>query len=174
MKKNLPQRVAVFGMMGALALALSFFEGLLPAFAFLPPGAKPGLSNIVTMFAACSLGLPAALYIVLIKALFALLTRGVTAFFMSLCGGILSAVAMYLLFKKNEKIGLIGISVISALMHNLGQLAVSFFLVGSTAVFGYAPFLIAFGIISGILTGAVFRILLPAVNKLNINTSKGG
>ena len=158
MKKNLSQRVAVYGIMSALALALSFFEGLLPAFAFLPPGAKPGLSNIVTMFAACSSGLPAALYIVLIKALFALLTRGVTA----------------LLFKKNEKIGLIGISVISALMHNLGQLTVSFFLVGSKAVFGYAPFLIAFGIISGILTGVVFRILLPAVNKININTSKGG
>lgn len=160
--------------MGALALVLSFLESLLPALPFLPPGAKPGLANIVTMFAACSLGLPAALYIVIIKALFAFITRGVTAFFMSLCGGVLSAVAMYLLFRLKDKIGLLGISVISALMHNFGQLIVSFFLVSSKAVFGYAPFLILFGIISGILTGLAFKVLLPAVNKLNLNTSKGG
>ena len=93
---------------------------------------------------------------------------------MSLCGGILSAVAMYLLFKLNNRIGLVGISVISALMHNFGQLIVSFFLVGSAAVFGYAPFLILFGIVSGILTGVVFKVLLPAVNKIKINTQKGG
>ena len=160
--------------MGALALTLSFLEGLLPALPFLPPGAKPGLANIVTMFAACTLGLPAALYVVVLKALFALLTRGVTAFFMSLCGGVLSAIAMYILFKFNNKTGITGISVISALMHNFGQLIVSFFLVGSTAVFGYAPFLILFGIVSGILTGVVFKVLLPAVNKIKINTQKGG
>ena len=160
--------------MGALALVLSFLESLLPALPFLPPGAKPGLANIVTMFAACTLGLPSALYIVVIKALFALLTRGVTAFFMSLCGGLLSAAAMYLLFKAKGRIGLIGISVISALMHNFGQLIVSFFLVGSAAVFGYAPFLLLFGIVSGILTGVIFRIILPAVDKLKISTSEGG
>ena len=174
MKKNLSQKIALFGIMGALALTLSFLEGLLPAMPFLPPGAKPGLANIVTMFAACSLGLPAALYVAVLKALFALLTRGVTAFFMSLCGGVLSAVAMYILFKLNDKIGITGISVLSALAHNFGQLVVSFFLVGSTAVFGYAPFLILFGIISGILTGIVFKILLPAVNKISIKTQKGG
>jgi len=174
MKKEVSQKIAFYGIMGALALSLSFLEGLLPAVPFLPPGAKPGLANIVTMFAACTLSLPAALYIVILKALFALLTRGVTAFFMSLCGGLLSAIAMYVLFKLNEKIGLIGISVISALMHNFGQLIVSFFLVGSSAVFGYAPFLILFGIVSGILTGIVFKVLLPAVNKIKINTEKGG
>ncbi len=174
MKKNISNKIALYGIMGALALSLSFIESLLPALPFLPPGAKPGLANIVTMFAACSLGLPAALYIAVLKALFALVTRGVTAFFMSLCGGLLSGAAMYILFKFKEKIGLTGISVISALMHNFGQLIVSFFIVGSSAVFGYAPFLILFGIVSGILTGVIFKIILPAVNKLNLNTSKGG
>ncbi|MBE6836090.1 MAG: Gx transporter family protein [Ruminococcaceae bacterium] len=174
MKDNLTKKVAVYGVMGAMALVLSFLEGLLPAFPFLPPGAKPGLANIVTMFAACTFSLPAALYIVFIKAFFAFLTRGVTAFFMSLCGGVLSAVTMYLLFKLSDKIGLIGISVLSALMHNLGQLIVSFFLVGSSAVFGYAPFLIVFGVVSGILTGIIFKVLLPAVNKSDIKTQKGG
>jgi heptaprenyl diphosphate synthase len=175
MKKNVASKIAFFGIMGALALVFSFLENLLPAFPFLPPGAKPGLSNIVTMFAACTLGLPAALYVAVLKAFFALLTRGVTAFFMSLCGGLLSAVAMYLLFKLNGKIGILGISVISALMHNLGQLTVSFFLVGSSAVFGYAPFLLLFGIVSGFITGVIFRILLPVVNKISKYTlSKGG
>ena len=167
MKKNLSKKAAVYGIMGAVAIILSFLEGLLPAFPFLPPGAKPGLSNIVTMFSACTFGLPAAICVTLLKSVFALVTRGVTAFFMSLCGGLLSAVVMYLLF-KSKKLGILCISVLSAVTHNLGQLLVSFFLVGSGAVLGYAPFLLVFGIISGILTGIVFRILLPAINKIKL------
>ena len=69
--------VALLGLLAALALALSFLEGLLPA---LPvPGAKLGLSNIVTMYALTALSLPAALGITAVKAVFALL-RGGSAF----------------------------------------------------------------------------------------------
>ena len=61
-----------------------FLEGLLPA---LPvPGAKLGLSNIVTMYALTALSLPAALGITAVKAVFALL-RGGSAFLMSAAGG---------------------------------------------------------------------------------------
>ena len=78
------RKIAVCGLLGALALALTLLEGMLPPIPGLPPGARPGLSNIVTMFAAGSLGLPYALAIALIKGVFAFLTRGVTAGLMSL------------------------------------------------------------------------------------------
>lgn len=175
MKKNLTFKVCYYGLLGAEAIALAFFENLIPALPFMPPGAKLGFSNIVTMIAAYSLGLPSALYIVLIKAVFAFLTRGITAFFMSLCGGILSAIAMFLLFKiKNNKAGISGISVISAVMHNLGQFIVACFLVGSKAVFGYAPFLLIFGIFMGLITGGIMKVILPVINKQKAYYIKGG
>ena len=54
-------RVAFTGLLAALAIALSFLEGLLPPLPMMPPGAKLGLSNLATMYAAGSLGLPSGL-----------------------------------------------------------------------------------------------------------------
>ena len=60
MKQSSPaSKAALLGILCAVAVALSFLEGLLPALPI--PGAKLGLSNIVTMYALSALGLPAAL-----------------------------------------------------------------------------------------------------------------
>ena len=50
--KRIPGRVALTGLLAALALALSFLEGLLQPLPMMPPGAKLGLSNIASMYAA--------------------------------------------------------------------------------------------------------------------------
>ena len=128
MKTN---KVALLGIFGAVALVLSFLEGMLvPDIPFLPVGAKPGLSNIVTMFAVSTLSISDAFFIVLIKSAFAGITRGITAFFMSLCGGLMSFAAMCLLFRvfKKNPLGLIGSGVCCALAHNLGQLIAAAFI----------------------------------------------
>lgn len=162
-------------MLSAVALVLSFLESLLPVAAFMPPGAKPGFSNIATMFAASSMGLVPAIVITLIKALFAGVTRGVTAFFMSLSGGILSTITMYILFKLSKRTGYLIIGVISAIMHNLGQLVTAAFLVGNSAVIGYAPVLLVSGIITGALTGSILGAVIPKLNKvINNKNIKGG
>ena len=104
--KTKTQKIALTGVLAAQALALSFLENLLPALPFLPPGVKLGLSNIVTMFCAGSLGFTTAFCVTVIKSLFVFLTRGATAFFMSLGGGLLSTLAMCLMIKfvKNKSI----------------------------------------------------------------------
>ena len=101
MKKK-TERIALIGLLGALALVLGILENLLPPLPGMPPGAKAGLSNLVTMFAAGAIGLPAALFIAAIKGLFAFLTRGVSAGLMSLCGGLLSTLIMGILWKKTK------------------------------------------------------------------------
>ena len=136
--KNNTYKIALFGVLSAVALTLSYLEGLIPTVAFMPPGAKMGFSNIATMFAASSMGIVSALAITFIKALFAGITRGVTAFFMSLCGGILSTVTMYLLFKLSKKTGYMAIGIICALVHNFGQLIVAIITAGNLSVLGYA------------------------------------
>ncbi len=173
--KNKTYKIALFGMLSAVAITLSYLESLIPTAAFMPPGAKLGFSNVATMFAASSLGLVSALAVTLIKAVFAGVTRGVTAFFMSLCGGMLSTVAMYLFFRYSKKTGYMVIGVVCAIMHNAGQLAVAVILAGNTAVFGYTPVLLVSGALTGAATGTVLRAVIPALEKVLKNTElKGG
>lgn len=167
MKKNIVYRTALTAILCALALALSFLESLLPPMPFLPPGAKPGFSNIITMFAAGNIGFSAAMTVALVKGGFAFVTRGFTAGIMSLSGGILSAAAMYLLmrFAKN-RLGFIGISVISALCHNIGQLFAAVFITGTASIMLYAPALTVFGVATGAVTGVILRAVMPALEKM--------
>lgn len=158
------RQAAFTGMLTALALAFSFLEGLLPPLPMMPPGAKLGLSNIVTMYAAGSLGLPAALFLAILKGGFALLTRGATAGIMSLSGGVLSTLIMYLLMKKTRA-SLSVVGVCGALAHNFAQLCAAYFIT-STPVTFYIPFLLLFGILTGLLTGLVLKIVLPHLERL--------
>lgn len=173
--KNNTYKIALFGVLSAVALTLSYLEGLIPTVAFMPPGAKMGFSNIATMFAASSMGIVSALAITFIKALFAGITRGVTAFFMSLCGGILSTVTMYLLFKLSKKTGYMAIGIICALVHNFGQLIVAIITAGNLSVLGYAPVLLISGTVTGAVTGTVLRAVMPALERVTKTiTRKGG
>lgn len=164
--EGVTRRMTVTALLAALALCLSFLESLIPPFPLMPPGAKPGLSNIAVMFAASAMGLPSALAIVLAKAVFALITRGLTAALMSLAGGILSTLLMYAALKgKRPAFGWIGVGVIGAVGHNIGQLAAALLLTGFAAI-GYFPFLMLFALPAGMLTGLILSILIPAAMKL--------
>lgn len=166
MKKNIAYRTALGAILCAQALALSFLEGLIPPLPFMPPGAKPGFSNIITMFAAGSIGLPTAIAITLVKGGFVFVTRGITGAVMSVSGGLLSVVAMYLLLKYTQRVlGLMGISVICALCHNCGQLIAAVFITGTPNIIYYAPALAAFGAVTGAVTGLILRAVMPALEK---------
>lgn len=160
------RKIAVCGLLGALALVLTLLEGMLPPIPGLPPGARPGLSNIVTMIAAGSLGLPYALAIALIKGVFAFLTRGVTAGLMSLSGGLMSTLAMWVVWKKT-RFSLLFTGVCGALAHNAAQLCIAVFLTGRAALF-YIPAMLLLSIVCGLCTGLVLRLLLPLLEKLHL------
>ena len=91
------KRLALMGLLFALAMALSFLESLLPALPMLPPGIRLGLSNIITMYALFVLGPVSGYTIAVLKSLFVLLTRGAVAAAMSAAGGIVSVTAKLLL-----------------------------------------------------------------------------
>lgn len=162
---NKTKKIALCGLLGALALVLSFLEGMLPPLPGLPPGAKPGLSNIVTMFAAGSLGLPYALAIALLKGGFAFLTRGITAGLMSLSGGLLSTLAMWLIWKKT-RFSLLFTGVGGALAHNAAQLCVALLLTGKAALF-YIPAMLILSVVCGLCSGLVLKLILPALRRIS-------
>ena len=165
MKTN---KVALLGIFGAVALVLSFLESMLiPDIPFLPVGAKPGLSNIVTMYIAGTMGLPGAMYITMLKALFALITRGATGAFMSFCGGVLSTVSVCLLIKYQGRIfSYLGLGIIGAVMHNLGQLMAACVVSGTFALINYGKYLLIFALVTGAVTGTVLMLLMPRLSKI--------
>ena len=79
MRSQKSREVAWTGMLFALAIALSFLESAITPLLGLMPAMKLGLSNLVVMYALLFLNTRTAAELVLLKALFALLTRGPTA-----------------------------------------------------------------------------------------------
>lgn len=156
------------GLLLALTFALSAVETAVSV--GLPAGVRIGLANIVVMLALLSMGKKEALTIVVAKSVFILITKGVTAFMLSLCGGVFSFIAVLLLI-KSEKNSLILISVVGALVHNIAQLIVASLILKNINTLFYAPVLIIAGVIAGSATGTVIKIALPAVTKA-VNDNK--
>lgn len=160
------RQTALLGMLFALSMALSFFESMLTPFFGLMPAMKLGLSNIVVMYAVLFLNRRSALYLVLLKALFALLTRGVTAGFLSLCGSALSLAVFCLLLALPFTITGYIFSVSGALAHNCGQLLGAAALLSDKMAITYAPMLLIAGLIVGSCTYMVSRLIFPAVKRI--------
>ena len=160
--------LARLGILGALALVLSFLEGtLLPDLPLLPPGAKLGLSNVVTMLTCSLFGFVPAMYITALKVLFAFITRGATAAMMSACGGVLSTIGMAILLRYGKRwLSFFGVGVASAVLHNMGQLACACLLTGSIYLLHYGKYLLLFAILTGSLTGLALNVLLPRLRAI--------
>ena len=161
MRSQKARETAWTGMLFALAIALSYLESLVSPLLGLMPAIKLGLSNI--MYALLFLRTRTALLLVVLKALFAFLTRGATAGFLSLCGGTLSLAVMLVLLHLPVS-GYIFCAG-SALAHNLGQLAGAAVLLSSAMALGYAPVLLAAGLIVGGISCTLSRALFAALPK---------
>ena len=155
------RETALTGMLFALAIALSYLESLVSPLLGLMPAIKLGLSNVVVMYALLCLRTRTALLLVVLKALFAFLTRGATAGFLSLCGGVLSLVVLLVLLPLPVS-GYIFCAG-AALAHNLGQLAGAAVLLSSAMALGYAPVLLAAGLAVGGISCLLSRALFAAL-----------
>ena len=162
--------IALSGLLFALAMALSFVEGTL-VIPGLMPGMKLGLANIVVMYALFFMGPKQALVLDVLKALFVFLVSGFTAGLLSLCGGLLSLLVMWVLYYLLPvRPTWFILSVCGALAHNIGQLLGASVILSSAMSLYYAPVMLVFGLIMGSLTSITLRALLPALGRLGYNT----
>lgn len=168
------RQVALSGMLFALAMALSFIEGNV-AIPGMLPGMKIGLANVVIMYALFFLGPKQALFLDLLKALFLLLVSGWTAGFLSLCGGLLSWLVMWLLYYVLPwRPTWFILSVCGSLAHNIGQLLGASVILSSTLALYYAPVMLVLGLVMGGLTSLLLRAVLPALGRLGFSTQEKG
>ena len=164
-EKSTARWVALMGMLFALAAVLSFFEGLFPVAAMLPPGIKLGLSNIVTMYALFYIGVSGGFTVAVLKGLFVLLTRGPVAACMSLTGGLVSVAVMAVLFRLPHRPARTLISVFGAVFHNVGQLAAAVLVLRSGFAFGWLPVMILSGVGMGMITALLLRLTEPYLRQ---------
>ena len=143
------RRIALTGLLAALALIFSYVEVLFPFNAGIP-GIKLGLANLVPLIIMYRLDARYAFAANLIRVLLAgLLFSGLFAALYSLAGSCVSFLIMYLL-KKTDRFSIIGVSMAGGVFHNLGQLAVAILLVSGPQLIHYMPVLILSGMIAGI------------------------
>jgi len=167
MNKN--RKYAVIVILVTNAILISFLESFIP----MPipvPGIKLGLGNIITMIGIAFLGLEDVLFIVIVRSfVVAVLTRGVMMLAFSLSGGILSAIVMWLLYKKLSKLFSIkGISIAGAITHSTAQIVVASFILGQVVVFYYLPVLLISSVITGYITGSIAELAIDEVGKKGV------
>ena len=78
----------------------------------------------------------------------------------SLAGALVSLQAMALL-KRTGRFGVVGVSILGGVTHNLGQLLVAVFVVRTSGIWYYAPFLILAGALTGLVIGVLAGAVLP-------------
>ena len=137
------------------------------------PGMKLGLANIVVMYALFFMGPRQALVLDVLKALFVFLVSGFTAGLLSLCGGLLSLLVMWVLYYLLPvRPTWFILSVCGALAHNIGQLLGAGVIISSSLSFYYAPVMLVLGLVMGALTSITLKALLPALGKMGFSTQE--
>ncbi|MBQ9415159.1 MAG: Gx transporter family protein [Clostridia bacterium] len=158
------------GVLAAAAIALSALESGLPPLPI--PGARLGLASLASVSALAICGMPSALAVAVIKTVFVWLTRGVTAAMMTGAGTLLSLLvtAALLPLMRRQLLSFVGVSVAGAAAHNLSQIGVAVWLLGS-GVWYYLPLLLLAAALCGTLTGLLLNAVLPRIIRSLIKRS---
>lgn len=165
MKASRARSVALCGALAGVALIFGYVEALIPI-PFPVPGMKLGLANIAVVVALWALGPREALAVNLVRvAVSALLFGTLMSLWFSLAGCLLSFAAMAVL-KKTGLMGITGVSAVGGIFHNVGQLAVAAFVLGTASILYYLPFLLLAGLVTGLALGFAAAACVPAVIKL--------
>ena len=150
------KRVAYTAICVALAMVFSYVETLIPI-NFGIPGIKLGLANLAIVFALYSLGLPLAALISFVRILLsALLFGNIASMMYSLAGGFLSLLVMAIL-KKIKGFSAVGVSIAGGVSHNIGQILMAWFMLGSFKIIYYLPVLMIAGAVTGLIIGILAR-----------------
>lgn len=147
------RRLVELSLLAAIALTIFMVELRIPNLAPVP-GVKLGLANIITVYAVYHYRAGEVLLLVLTRIVLGTMFSGqMMSLLYSLAGGLLCLGGMLLLRRVIPKTHLWIGSVLGAVLHNLGQIAVAMLVMRTAAVFAYFPILLVSGCIAGIFTG---------------------
>lgn len=165
MKRNRTANIAYTGLCLALALILSYVESLIP-FNFGIPGIKLGLANLCVVILLYICGIREALAVDLLRVILSgFLFGNLSMILYSLAGAALSFICMCLVH-KTDRFGPMGVSLTGGVTHNIGQLTVAVFVLGTARIVYYVPVLIIAGALTGALLGFITSLVLPVFRRI--------
>ena len=158
------KKYAAMAILTAVSLILFTVEAALPPIPI--QGVKIGFSNIVTLIAMVILGKREAFIILSMRIILASIFAGsVLSFSFSIVGGILAYTIMALTIDVFGEKKIWITSVMGAIFHNAGQLAVAVIATGTPWISIYAPVLLLSAIVTGTVIGVVTTALVVVLKK---------
>ena len=157
-EKDTARKVALYGILIALAMVMSFVESLIPV-PIPVPGIKLGLANLVTITGLYLVGIPGTVCVTVLRVVLVGFSFGNPySMIYGLSGSILSLFVMALA-KKHRWFSQVGISILGGVFHNIGQITFAAMIVRTAGVFVYLPTLLLAGSIAGTVIGILGGIM---------------
>ena len=149
----------------AMALAIHVAEAQIPPLVAIP-GVKLGLANIITVYAAFSIGGGAAAMILIARILLgSMFGGGVMSLIYSLAGGVLCLLVTLLLRRVLTKNQIWVAGVAGAIAHNIGQILAAVVVTGTPSIVSYLPILLVSGVITGLFTGFAAQAVVNRIGQ---------
>lgn len=169
------KKLVFLSLMVGYSLILYIIETFIPnPMMVMFPGAKLGLSNIITMVCLMTIGLKDTFIVLSVRIIISSIFAGPMSYFLfSIAGGYLSLAVMYII-SRIKGFSIIGISISGALAHNIGQLLVASFIIKNLMMVSYLPFMLVASIATGVFVGIVSKFMIPYTNRIidNKNPAK--
>lgn len=160
------KKLTTMAMLTAISMIVFLIEAQIPL-PFAVPGVKLGVANVITLFALWVYGWKEAGAILVVRIILGnLIVGNVMAMLYSLAGGLLCWIVMSLLKPIMGRNQIWIMSILGAIAHNAGQLAVAVWISGTPSVAWYGPVLLLAGIITGFFTGQCAQAVLNHMDKL--------
>ena len=166
-RHTLTQKIVRLSVFLAMGIVLNIVESMIP----LPiaiPGIRLGLANIMGLIVLYFYDTEEYILIVLLRVIIVGLLRsglGSPTFIISLSGWAMSTFITLLIYVE-KKSTIYGLSVISAMFHQVGQIIAVMLLYKLPAMINYLPVLLISGSISGVLVAILSARVLSMLNKI--------
>ncbi len=165
------KRLALLGLLSAIALTIFMVEAQIPALVPIP-GVKPGLSNIVTVFAVFFLGSREGAAVLFVRIFLGAVFAGNFSTILYSAAGGGCAILVTILLKKILKPNQLWVAgCLGAVAHSVGQMAAAILVSGTPGLAVYLPFMIVCSIITGCFTGLCAQFLVERGGTLWKTTS---
>ena len=161
------KKMVFLGLMVGYSLILYILETYIPnPFIVFFPGAKLGLTNIITLVSLLIFGFKETFIIVTVRVILSSIFAGPMSYLLfSIGGAYLSLIVMFLV-NKIKGLSVIGVSIAGAIAHNIGQLLVASILVENFLMITYLPFMLATSLVTGLFVGIVSQFCYSKMDRI--------
>lgn len=162
------RKIVFLSLLVAQALVLHIVEAMIPV-PFITPGAKLGLTNIITVVSLYFFGGIETFMVIIVRLLLSSMFGGsISSLLYSISGALLSFIIMLFIKEMGkDKVTIIGVSATGAVFHNIGQIIMAALIVQNINITLYLPILTISGIGTGFFVGLTGGYVLNHLNKIS-------